>query len=732
MNWKKCCNAGTADPREMNLIPSLLTALALIVMSGIPALAALENRLDSLGPLKRYDPYAEPPQFLVKIHGKPSLGLPSETGKRFQRVSDRNWYMEVKGGVARMEPDYKTGEVMLKEVIEGAGQWCVSPDGKLIFACRQSERFRDVSECFDLETGESKWTFEKTLIPMDACFTPDGSQVAILHRPPEPQPNIPDNFPLKSLSFETIRKMTPPVSAAVCWYDAKSGELVRRVEIPGNSGQDCGSFMAFSGDRLYVTRPGNGTGGECFVIKPGSAVPEKIQVEILSNENSPRVEVGGVHGEFVTFYSNDTVVLFRHEADGTLAHLRELTLDRTSLGNPYNWGARFTPDGTHLVLSSCLKAIFISTGGDGNKEFLQGSQYADFSGDGKFYVAFTNGGGSVRDATTWEVVESFDSMIHPLHCCPVTEAGFSMSGNYIVSCDQARLLLWSKDGQELAELFSPRSDSNNAVWMQSPGVLEDQGKIYAADGYDFLVWDLAAIQKRLARKPDNIPRAKGEVVFRDRNQDRESPELMNIRIDAKGENIITAMRSEVRYRPMPTSPPIRVPVKEDEIFVRPRAFMAGGDNTSVIVRGYDAYTLDLTGKEKSVLYGRAMIGADIASNQLFCVRKNKDCCSGVWTHLIGKPNEAVELASFPKGWDLRPENAILSPNAKWIAAIPAGPSHCSVLSVIDVAKRQIIHSQPFKWTATSLSISGDGKRLLVGATNRCVYEFDFLKMTGNP
>lgn len=719
----------------MNRFPILRATLAILMASGLPAVAALENRLDSLGPLKRYDPYAEAPQFLVKTHGNPHLGLPSATGKRLQRVSDRSWYLELGGRVARMEPDYKTGEVVLKDVIEAAQQWCVSPDGKLIFAGRQTEKHNDVSECFDLATGESKWTFEKTLNVMGSSFTPDGSQVVILHKSPNPPPKIPPNFRPESMNFDTLRKLTPPVSAAISWYDAKSGELVRRVEIPGNSGASSGANMAFSGDRLYVARPGNDTGGECFVIKPGIAEPEKIEVEALNSEEEPRIEVGGVHGEFVAFYSDDNVALFRQEADGHLTKLNELELEGTSEGNSYDWCARFTPDGNHLVLSSCWKAIFISTRGPAgaeNKEFLESSHLADFSQDGKFFVTFNDGGGRVRDVSSWEVVESFESKIRPPHCCPITEAGFSMSGNYIVSCDEVRLLLWSKDGVELAELYSARTDAKKAVRMQSPIILEDQGKIFAADGYDFLVWDLAELHKRLSRKPDNIPRVKGEVVFRDRKQENTSPEVMNIRIDAKGENIITATRSVVRYRPLATSAPIQVPVPKDDIFMNPRSFMPGSNGSSVIVRaGFDAYSLDLTGKENAVPLAQSMIGADIAANRLFSISPNNGGGT-LSTYPFGKQKEAVSLISLPADWHLRPENAVLSSDGRWIIAIPVVWGHGSVLAVIDVAKRQIVHSQRFKWMATSLSMSDDGKRLLVGSSNRAVYEFDFPKMTGTP
>lgn len=716
----------------MNRFPILRAALVILMTSGSPADASLENRVDSLGPLKRCDPYAETPQFLVKIHGKPGLGLPSATGERLQRVSDRIWYLELNGRIARMEPDYNTGEVALKEVIDASRQWCVSPDGKLIFAGRQSEKLNVISECFDLAAGESKWTFEKSLIPMGVCFTPDGQQVAILHKSPNPPPKIDPNMRPEMMDFDSIRKLIPPVSAAVSWYDAKSGELVRRVGIPGSSGDSSGDFMAFSGDRLYVTRPGRDVGGECFVIKPGANEPEKIEVEALGNEEEPRVQVGGVHGEFVVFHSNDNVVLFRQEADGTLIKLEEQELEGTSEGNSYDWCARFTPDGNHLVVSSCWKSIFISTRGTAgaeNKEFLQGSDHADFSEDGKFFVAFNDGGGRVRNASSWEVVEGFESKIRPPHCCPITEADFSISGNHIVSCDEVRLLLWSKDGVELAELYSPRTDAMEAVRMQSPVILEDQKRIYAADGYDFLVWDLAALHKRLSRKPDNIPRVKGEVVFRDRKLENKRPELMNIRLDAKGENIITATRSVVRYRPLATSEPVQVPVPKDQIFIKPRSFMTGNTGSSaIVIAGWDAYNLDLTGKEKPVLIGQSIIGSGITNSRMFVIISHGRG-SLLRTYPSGKPREATDLISLPADWYLRPENALLSSNGRWIIVIPAVRNQGSALAVIDVDKRQIVHSQPLKWTATSLSISDDGKRLLVGSSNRAVYEFDFLKMT---
>ncbi len=109
------------------------------------AVAALENRLDSLGPLIRHNPYAEVPQFLVGTHGNPHLGLPSPEGNRVQRVSDGCWYLEIGNGIARMEPDYLSGEVRVKDIINAGGQWCVSSSGELMFSSRRTKSYQLVN-----------------------------------------------------------------------------------------------------------------------------------------------------------------------------------------------------------------------------------------------------------------------------------------------------------------------------------------------------------------------------------------------------------------------------------------------------------------------------------------------------------------------------------------------------------------------------------------------------------
>lgn len=708
-------------------------ALAVLLAAACSASAALENRLDSLGRLDRSDPYAEAPQFLIKSHGRPHLGLPSLPGNRIQKVSESSWYVGLVNGVARMEPDYQTGEVRVRELILVGDLWCVSPDGALMVARRKAERFSHVNECFDLASGESKWTFEKGLEVMSTCFSPDGKEVVALQKPPDPPQNRQAAAGQENPEGAAEDPPFQAAPASVSWYDAQSGTLLRRVEIPGGSGRDFGSFMAYAGKHLYLARPGCERGGECFVIAPGSDKPVKIEVEALADEESPRVVVGGRNGEFVAFQGDSNLALFRRDAKGALSELEVRELETSPEGFVYRRSVCFTPDGKFLTLSLCSDTVFIPTSRDGKaRKLVQGGALTEFSGDGRFFITFDDGGGRIWDVASWKVIRSFESKLHPPHCCPITEAGYSMSGNYIVSCDNLRLLLWSKEGEQLAELYSSRTDANQGVMMQSPVILEDQGRIYAADGFDFLVWDLADIHKRLARKPDNIPRMTGNVVFRDRKKANSEPEVMNIRLDAKGENIITATQYDVRFRPVATAPPLEVPVPEDDIMMMPRAFMPGRDPSSIIVRpGFDAYTLDLTGGKASSELGTNVIGMDPTGSHVFSTDNRGDELR-IISHPIGQRMKSTTVATLPAGCYLYAGRTMLSPDCKWIIAIPAVDGKGSMLAVIDVEKRQLIHSQSFRWTATSLSLSADGSRLLVGGSNRTVYEFDFRKITGMP
>jgi MinD-like ATPase involved in chromosome partitioning or flagellar assembly len=146
----------------------------------------------------------------------------------------------------------------------------------------------------------------------------------------------------------------------------------------------------------------------------------------------------------------------------------------------------------------------------------------------------------------------------------------------------------------------------------------------------------------------------------------------------------------------------------------------------IVKAGWAAFNLDLTGKENAVLMSQGFIGADVRANRLFSIAPNRVTVS---THEFGKRDVAASLITLPTGWTLSPEKAVLSSDGRWIIANPEIRDRPGTLAVIDVAKRQVVHSQSMRWMITSLALSADGKRLLVGSSNRAIYEFDFLKMT---
>ncbi|MBK1816898.1 hypothetical protein JIN84_14830 [Luteolibacter yonseiensis] len=723
----------------------LRAAFTIAMAAGFPAHAALENRVESLGPLKRYDPNAQAPEFLTKIHGDPRLGLPAGVGEQVQRLSDQIWYVETERRITRMTPNYPTGQVMTNEVIEAGTEWSVSPDGRLLFACRLSEQSAFIGECFDLATGEPKWAFEKRMGIIDVRFTPDGSQVVILHNLPGTPAVIPpptDNDPESLEKYhERLRESTPSRPAAVSWYDAESGELVRRVDLPGNGSGTEGAVsdhLAFSGDRLYVTRPCDKSPNECLVIKAGAETAEKIDVGPVAEEKQACVWTGGVRNEFVVFHNGYHAVLFRQETDGALTRLNELKLETSPSGRDYKWTARFTPDGKKLVLSSCIRTIHLPTAGPAGErrvEYTGGSHLADFSENGAFFVTFDNGGGRVRNSSSWETMVAFETKLRPPHCCPVTEAGFSITGNYIISSDESRLLLWSKEGEQIAELSSPASDDGLEVRMQSPVIVEEKAKVYAADGHHFLMWDLKGIRGRVSRKPDNIPRVKGQIVFKEDGRNNKEPMVMNIRIDPKGENIITATCCVVRYRPLDNSDPVNVRVPGD-INMNPRTFMTGTTPFSVFVRAASGfYSLDLTGRKDSEKLGSDIIAADSTGDRLFGIPFGANPRM-IWTlpagNRAGGAAKGTLLATLPGNWELQATGALLSSDERWIVAIPTIRGKGSVIAVMAVSSQKPFQSISVPWTATSLSLSEDGKSLLVGSSNRAVYSFDFQKMTAKP
>jgi len=73
-------------------------------------------------------------------------------------------------------------------------------------------------------------------------------------------------------------------------------------------------------------------------------------------------------------------------------------------------------------------------------------------------------------------------------------------------------------------------------------------------------------------------------------------------------------------------------------------------------------------------------------------------------------------------------------DGRWLLVIQSTPhtEQLSVLAAIDWEQKKIVHEIPLSWYATTMELSADGNRLLVGAHNRALYEFDLKQLCTAP
>lgn len=686
------------------------TFVCLSLFTGCQAGAGQKNSEESLGPLIQYDPYAVNAEPLTAILGNPRRGLITAAGFRVQRVSDDKWYLGLRQHVALMEPNFQNGEVLLKKIIKAEPPWCVSPSGKQFFGGRPAAHNKMVWECFRLASGASQWAMDKDKPVYSAVFSADGKRLIVLH----------------ALGNNTVN-----VRSAVSWYDSTTGDLFRTVNIPGEllpiSGDLSSEYLAEAGGALYVARPSK-NGAKCFVIRKDDLEAKPIGADKVETIDIPQLRAGGPNRQTVAFYNDDIVCLYREE-NGATRPISEIPTENDHTYNRPN-NVRFSPDGTMLTVTSLGRTIHVTTSESADsrsKIFPIGTSLGDYTTDGKYFVYFHDGGGLVYDAKTWTHVGGARQVDHPHHCCPIKDAVFSTDGNLILSNDGCQLLLWSRDGRLLAELVSPRARDVPKVKMQSPVILDAVRKIYAADGWNFLEWDLQEIAEKAKAWPGTIQHVSGTEVFRGRKIDPKDPELMNIQINPKGDNIITATRQAVRFRPLATSDEVKVWVLLNEIPIHPRSFhKADGDSAIYVNNSGELFRLDSEGKEKPKQVAQSVVEVD--SDEGYAIRAIIQ--NGI--HLLSaiplkEGMTSQEPLQLPEGCDIG-SNDILKKRGKWIVARARTPGELCSLLVIDWSRRQVVWNKPLPWAVTSLDISRDGKRLAVGSYNKAVYTFDFERM----
>jgi WD40 repeat protein len=712
---------GTFSPSFMVIMKRLFPVSGCLILVSLFAGKAWseepEKRSESRGPLERFDPCPENLPCLLAVHGTPRLGLPASMGYGLQRLGTGDkWCVEMNNNLGIVELDPKSGEMKMQEAIKAVPEWCLSPDGKRLFA-RREQGFKESMECFDFASGKSLWTFEAGRFVSDATFTPDGKQIVVLH----------------TLDGQGIKR-----SPAVSWYDAETGERTRRVKLPGILYQISGAistdYLGLTEKAVYVAIPRDGEAPEAWVIRSDSDEPAKLDLDMEDVSDLTQIRVGGEHRELVAFYNDYFVALFREE-NGGLTLLYKTDISPTRGDGSYPKNVRFSHDHSRMVVSSYDGTRLMATVASANpvlKTFKSGLPVGDYTADGKFFVSFDDGGGVLRDLDTWERSDRLKLREFPAHCCPIQDAGFSMNGQYILSNDKHKLILWSKEGEFLAELASPNEEAKTCLEMQSPIFVDRLNKVYAADGWDFLEWDLNEVTERRKRLPGINPKVIGKTVYRDRVNSRDEPETMNIGIDSTGKNLLTATRTTFLFRPLDEpEKKTKLLVPMNDIFMKPRSLYMGGADSKVLVRtGFETFELDPTGKEKEVYLNQDAAGFDPQAKKFFRAVKSKQ---GLLLAALppGLKAEAQETMPLPDEWkEHRLSSILVSSDGRWLLASHEASGSMPSLAVSDWVNKKVVRDIPLSWRVTSLAFSRDESRLLVGSFNRSVYEFDFKKMCG--
>lgn len=683
-----------------------IVGLVVTLGAATPAFTEEPKPQESMGPLKRFDPVLEKLPGLIDVYGKPRRGLPLESRRRMQRMAKQDkWCVEANGCLVVMEWNPQSFEMETREAITAWGDWCLSPDGMklLTYRLKQSGSV-GTTECFDLRSGKSLWTCEVGMKTEDSIFTLDSKQVVILH--------------------------SDKGGTLISWYDPETGERKRRVTIPGEIQGRGGNYLGLTSRSLFVTIPREDHLSEGWVIQEGNDEPAKIAVDQTPSATPVQIEVGGARRELLAMYSEDVVEIFREE-DGNLTRLRRIELTPPPDGNSYSKSVRFSPDYSQLFVATSVQTWVISiqdTPQTEIKEFPTGLKMFDFTLDGKHLLSVNDGGGAARNPATIEREDSPVFKKEPTHCCPIVDAGFSMNGRMIVSNDHHKIILWTNEGKFLAELVSPNEKKHKCIEMQSVLFVDRTMKVFAADGYNFLEWDLREIGDR-AKGPEGISLGvEGKVAFPERVAGGSGyPQAMNISLDSSETNLIVATPTVFRSRPMAEpEAEIDLPVPKDDIFMKPRyVYQQDQEPRILVASAKDMWMLDPAGKEQAIRLSYNFSGFDPKAKCVFQVVDGKERPQ-LNAVPFGMKQQATEVMQLPAEWKGHACSRLLvSKDSRWIVACHGQPGRTDSVAVIDWEQKKIVRDFPLNWMVTSMAFSPDDSRLLIGSFNRCVYHFDF-------
>ena len=208
---------------------------------------------------------------------------------------------------------------------------------------------------------------------------------------------------------------------------------------------------------------------------------------------------------------------------------------------------------------------------------------------------------------------------------------------------------------------------------------------------------------------------------------------MSISFDASGQHLVTATRTDVRYRsltaPRETTP---LPVPKQDIFMLPRSIVFTDPPQRLLLQNSSRlYELDIEGKKDPVRLSLNADGWDLKSGKVFGVGGNGP---GQFIYYIpqsgGVPHSANDENSMPVPADWQISNRIVGAKGTTMVVTCRRPGAENEVSfkVIDWPNKKVLGQEEFPWIPRSIVISADEKRAVVGAPNRAIYVVDIDKM----
>jgi WD40 repeat protein len=701
--------------------------LSLSFALSLPAVAQNEPE-KSLGPLKRLASAEIKPDFLAKTLGATG-GLPYGLGDEVAKIPiPDHWLVETadhfeKNFLCLMKLNRATGESTLVQRIEAGGNWCYIPKGNFVFAGRNEQmetgtkalphhkEIKRVYECFELSTNQSLWTLSQESEVLSVSLSHDGNQLIVL--------NVGDSD-----------GRTGHGPTWLSWHDIKTGKQTRKINLPGRGNTQPEHYgwraIVDTPEMTYVTRYSM-QDYQVLQVRRNADSAEQLEGGGERFEGTESIEPGHrwfVEGsddfKWLAFHNTQQVVLFKREG----AELKEV--EAFSEGFDMMMGddvrnVRFTPKSTHLIVGSMKGTkLYDLAAGKIAKEFKAGTFLSEVTDDSSLLVFWHDGGSWPVDLKTGKEVG--EKVVKPeiRHTCPVTALSYSSDGKYLVSGDYRHFVVWDMaTGKALASLASPKEKDPDFGGISSPLIVDKHGKVYGADGWDILEWDLEKIRNNRSTEP-----LMGVVAFgRKGNRDRALYNI-DIAVDKTGERFVEAdMEAMYYFTHANPSQKTRLQISSDDLY-RPRKFhfttvegalMVANLGRSLLV-GLNGTDPQVELKKKSCL----ITSSDIAYSTSSQRGKMVVSRSAVGDDdLIGQDQVTIEDAPFSFEWskiDVTEDGKLFiyqNTERLW-----------DEISVYDWAKKQVVRTFKSPSEIKCSKISPDGRYLATAGIEGKIYLWD--------